>query len=212
MNMKWIVAVVTIVVVGAIGYLVFSGSDDSTDTNESTQSTQESTNDAAERSTLNQLFARGENLECTYSYTDDSGNSNNGTAYFSGERMYGEFTVAQSEGQTLQSSVLKVDGYQYVWDKSTNQGYKLDLSTIDIDTDATVENNDQGPDQDEEFDFNCTSWNVDESKFEVPGDVTFVDNSQIIQNVQENVQNAAEACAALEGQARVACEQAVGAQ
>ncbi len=211
--MKWLAIVVAVIVIGAGGYFIFSNNNDESSSNETT-STSESTNNEAtkELASINKLLERGGNAKCTYDYTDDDGNRSSGTAYFSDQRMFGDFTTAQVGGMTLQSNVLNVDKTQYVWDKDKKEGYKLDLSVIKSQDEKENQSN-NSVDQDKEFDFTCVSWSVDDSVFDVPSDVNFIDNTAAIESVQQSTETLQNACASITDPAqKTACEQAVSAQ
>ena len=206
-----------IVVVAVGGFVAYNnlGEDDDDGTRQTSSAAGESSQEAEQEagfekkvSTLKELFARGESMRCTYSYTDTSGNASSGMAYFANERMFGDFTVSQVDGTVLQSNVLKVDEVQYVWSNDAKQGYKASIADVSSDNDT----NTNGPNEDEEYEFDCQPWSVDNSLFEVPADVEFTDTTELLQGLGASQQQAAAACAKLEGQSRVACEQAVGAQ
>lgn len=201
--MKWIIGLVAIVVVagGVSAYVLFANSDESDDS-AVTKST------SSEQASLNALFARGKNLKCTYDYTDEDGNQSSGTAYFSGEnKMYGEFTNVSGD-QTYKANVIRSGDTQYVWERGTSEGYKSNVSNSDKES-QTQKSDEYDPDKD--YEFTCSSWRVDTSKFTPPSSVTFQDISAKVQESQEALQNiGAEACAKIsDATARVACEAAL---
>lgn len=210
--MKWIIVGVAVLVVAVGGFFVINNSgDDSSSNNEEVISSSDETTELA---SINSLLARGENAKCTYNYTDDAGNNSQGTAYFTGNRMFGDFSVTQVDGTSLQSNVLRLDTTQYVWDSTKKEGYKIDLSVIETqEGESSDTSQNEAVDQDEEFEFKCTSWNVDESLLEVPSDVNFIDNTAAIQGIQQSTEQLMSACTNIPDAAqRAACEQAVGVQ
>ncbi len=204
MNTKVIfAAVIAVVLVGVGGFLVFGSGDDSgedTQTNTSEERT--------ENSSFNQLFARGENGKCTYDYTDEAGNRSYGTAYFSGDKMFGDFTNETADGNTNRANVIREGDVQYVWDPGSGEGYK---SNVSASTEETQKEQSEAIDPDENYEFKCVSWTVDSAMFEVPSDVTFTDIGAQLQEAQEEAQQAVEeACSSIaDPTARAACEAAL---
>lgn len=208
-----IIALLIIILIGVGGFFIINrnSDDESSNSNQNVSSGDQT----KEMASINELLARGENIRCTYDYRDDAGNSNQGTAYLAGNKMFGDFSVSQVDGTTLQSNVLRLDTMQYVWDKNTKEGYKIDTSALETQQSENTSDNNQNEavDQDKKFEFNCIAWDVDESLFEVPADVNFIDNTQAIQDVQQNTEQLSSTCKNItDSTQRAACEQAVGAQ
>ncbi|MCA9342925.1 hypothetical protein KC950_02860 [Candidatus Saccharibacteria bacterium] len=208
--MKWVYIGLVVIVVAVGGFFVINNLSDNESSDNSEVVSSESS-ETTELASINSLLARGENAKCTYNYTDDAGNNSQGTAYFTNNRMYGDFSVNQTDGTSLQSKVLRLDNTQYVWDSTTNEGYKIDLSVIETQEGEYTESTEQNEavDQDQEFEFKCVSWDVDESLFQVPSGINFIDNSQLIQGIQQNTDQLMNACANItDPTQRAACERA----
>lgn len=185
--------------------------------NKNKDSDQSDKQSISENTSINGLLAQDKNLKCTYSYSDDEGNKSSGTTYIADQRMRGNFSV-QTPGQDAKYSNTLRDGkYQYVWDESSNKGFKtmVDKAQYD-DSDGSKDDSSisqhQAVDQDREYDFDCDKWNVDESVFEVPANVKFTDLTAKVQQTKQMSQDAKDkleaACKNLSGQARDACEKA----
>lgn len=204
MNTKVIITVViAIALAGVGGFLVFGSGGDSTE-NTQTKVSEETT----ENSSFNQLLARGDNAKCTYDYTDENGNRSYGTAYFAREKMFGDFTNITADGTTYQANMIRDGDTQYVWEKDSREGYKTNVSQS---VEETQKEQSETIDPDQNYEFKCVSWSVDNSMFEVPGDVTFVNLSEQLKQVQQQTQKAVEsACAQIsDPTARAACEAAL---
>jgi hypothetical protein len=207
MGIKTIIIVVVALAVAGGGAFYVANKNDG-QTNRSGQS-------IGENSSINDLLASGENIQCTYSFADEDGNENTGTTYVAGERMRGSFTFnSQTEGVQT-SNMLQDNEYQYVWSDGSNEGFKTKVEAADSEDSQPAENADdqQAIDQDQKYDFDCSEWSVDETVFEVPANVKFTDySSQLEQSrqLQEGVEyNQRAACEQLSGQAREACEDAI---
>lgn len=200
--MKWMIISFAVLLVGVGAFFVFNSLADESSEDAGVES-------ASENTSFNQLLASGENARCTYDYTDESGNRSYGTAYFSGDdRMYGDFTNVSAEGTTNQAYVVRNGDIQYVWQAGSNEGFKTDVSQS---TEETQTETSQNLDPDQNYEFKCVSWTVDESLFELPNDVEFVDIAEQLQQVQEQTQNAIEnVCSQIsDPTARAACEASV---
>ncbi len=108
------------------------------------------------------FLASGENKKCTYVDGEDSG-----TMYFSNQRLRLDFQGVESSG----SMIIKQDK-QYVWDDATRSGIIFDLGAASDTLGAAPQ---EAVDLDAEYNFSCVNWNVDESLFSPPSDVTLTD-------------------------------------
>ena len=122
--------------------------------------------------------------------------------------MYGEFTNVTADGTSNQASVIRNGDTQYVWQSGSNEGYKTDVSQSDEETQTETS---ETIDPDQNYEFKCVSWTVDESLFELPSGVGFTDIADRLQQVQQQTQEAIEnACSQIsDPTARAACEAAV---
>lgn len=204
MNMKIVIIVlVALLAVGVGGYYLTKDDNDSNNAVLNTGST-----------SINALLGQNNNSTCTYSHTDESGNTSSGTVYLSGGRMRGNFTFQAAGQQTQYSNVLRDNEYQFVWQDGSDTGFKSKIETLTSAGSDDSNTTQQAVDQDKEYDFDCSDWRVDESMFNAPANVEFTDYSAQIQQSQEAQQNVndikSEACAQIsDATARMACENAL---
>jgi hypothetical protein len=163
--------------------------------------------------TLNELLARGSNLMCTFADTDDIGNTTSGTTYFSENRMRANFTLIQPGQPDILSHAINDGRYQYLWTNGEDTGFKSLNSTLTGEGTSNSQNSEQYVGQDEEFDFDCRIWTVDELMFQPPSTIKFTDIGVKIQQLQEATEGSEEIletdCATIEDPiARKACQQA----
>lgn len=160
--------------------------------------------------TVQDLFARGENLSCTFEREDEAGLVR-GTMYVaeSGERLRGDFIIEQQGGQTMNAHIIRDGDYNYFWTEESEQGFKVAV----VDEDQVQEDEEtsaQNPQQDllqEEVSYNCSRWPVEQRVFELPGDREFVDAAAQIQEAQ------CSACDQLPvGPAKTQCLQSLGCE
>lgn len=205
--MKKIIPIIAVVVLvgGAATFVIMNKK-----SNESTSSNASQSDPVTfdtDNVSINDLLTRNASLSCTYEVQD--GNSQNtGMAYFSGANdMYGEFTNKTKE-KTSTAYVIRNNDTQYVWQKGSKNGYKADVSAYDK---QKQEQMNQQLDPDKKYEFKCQNWDKDESKFEVPSDITFQDISAQLNQAQGASQNTKEqACNAISNpDAKAACKNAL---
>jgi hypothetical protein len=182
--------------------------------NQNNSQDQSGSTNNSERTSIANLLAQNKNLVCTYNYTGNDGNKSSGTAYIAGERMRGSFAIDNAQQAEQKSELLRDDQYQYIWDGQTNTGLKMDTSTIGADTDYNETSAQPSIDQNQEYDFDCSDWRVDESLFQVPDNVTFTDYTAQIEQLQQLQQGAGQdyqvTCSTIsDPAARAACEKAL---
>lgn len=120
---------------------------------------------------LADLIGRGGDWQCTFTADNQIANSS-GTVFISGEKLRGDFaSVVPQLNQTIDSHMIQNDGYVYVWTSLTAQGFKA-KTTIGT-PDGTTAFQGQGVDINQAYDYNCTPWAADASKFELPSGITF---------------------------------------
>jgi hypothetical protein len=208
MSKKLIITIVVFVLLlgGAAAAYFVSNNNDNNQQAENTENTSQTT--SGDQTSLKSLLAQNRNLTCSYSGTDGSGNQNSGTVYIAGERVRGNFVLVYPDGKQYKSNMIQDGTYMYLWEDGSVEGFRYDISKFRGEDDANKDDSpqNQGIDQDQQFNFDCQNWTVDESKFQVPANVNFADFSAQIEQSQEQLQAA---CAAItEPTARAACENA----
>lgn len=124
--------------------------------------------------TLRGLLSMKKNVMCTISRTD-SGTNVSGTAYISGDMMRGDFTMKSGSSSAMDSHMIKNGTMMYVW--TGTQGAKMDVSQFE--TNASAQSN-NAVSLDQKVEYTCSDWLRDESKFEVPSTIAFMDLNTMI--------------------------------
>lgn len=126
--------------------------------------------------TVGELMRMTGDLQCQIAISGESFSSE-GEVFISNDNFRGDFRSVV-DGQNLESSVIKTDGFIYSWANVITQGYKF----------AVVE---AGQEETSNFDtttpinYECAPWaEVDASKFVVPSDIEFIDGDNIQLNTQ----------------------------
>ncbi len=201
-----IIAGAIILTVIAIGAFVFMKKPASTSLQ--TSVTQEETAPAqGSQSSIKSLLGLGKNQTCEVTYPDGG---TSGTIYVAANKVRGNFTMTV-EGKPFESSMIQDGTYGYFW--SGTQGTKMKIDqTASASPTATTQ---KTADLDEKVDMKCGSWNVDDSMFTPPGNVTFTDLSAILQKqpTGSSVPNISSYCAQItDPQAKASCESAASDQ
>lgn len=181
---------------------------------------------SAEQASVGQTFAQlmgmGQSLECTYEYNDGT-NVSSGVVYIAdgGERIRGDFTFTQSDAGPMEMHMLRADGYNHMWGSAMPQGIKTQVTAENR---AQLFDNTQSAAVNENTQYKCTAWTVNEGTFTLPAGVQFMDIGDVTKMMgapkigEANIQGStggdikAMQCAACDqaGPARDQCRQALG--
>ncbi len=178
--------------------------------------TSNQSNDDSFTGNIADLFKQGKDITCTFTHTDDLDNNSSGTVYISGEKMRGDFEMTDAQGQTYQTSVINDTEYNYIWGNQLPQGIKTKHTDFEStpNTNPSDTNSPQEPfDYNQDFDYQCNSWRVDQSQFTPPSNVQFQDFSAQIEQIQQSAQDLnslqCSTCDQLSGEAKTQCLQAL---
>lgn len=158
--------------VAAVGGGVYVYTSSNTEVSEEAMEASGSVNEEARSSRdFAAIMTAGENVECTVTH-EDNGNRTEGTIYIAdqGERIRGHFIITGT--MNTEMHLIRNDGTNYLWGSAFPQGIKVAVTAENQDTlfegdaSATIPDN---------VSFTCNSWRVDDSRFIVPNDVTFLD-------------------------------------
>lgn len=167
---KTIIGIIAaIVIVGGGGYWFASQNGNGSDTAGMPVPNENATEQERTVSgSLADIWKQGGNYMCTVSVTDPNAVSS-GTVYIAGDRIRGDFT-SQTQGQSVQSSMIRMGGMVYTWTNLYPQGFK----TPSIDTSDPFGGSGDAGSVPAGAGYDCDPWTPDESKFELPPGVTFM--------------------------------------
>lgn len=179
--MKTLIAIALVIVVALGIYALSSNKDSATqETTETTDRAQTENSDLQGTGGLKNILSLGKDLSCTFERSDDNGGFS-GTAYVSGNKLRGDFTMHLEGTGDIDSHLIKADDTTYVW--MGNTGSKFSDTAIDADTKPQTDTN--SVNLDDEVKYSCSPWRKDTSKFEIPEDVTFTDLSALMENLPD---------------------------
>ncbi len=146
-------------------------------------------------STMNQLLASAEPVECVYTQTNEQAQTT-GTLYVAGGQVRGDFTVetkavANAPAQKFESHLITDGKKVLLWPLTPvapTQGVTVAVDPARKDQ----------VDLDQNFNADCKPWVKDDSKFVAPADIKFTDANVLEQAFE------AQAKAAMEAQMKLA--------
>lgn len=189
------------------------------DDNDNDKDTEDTKTDSSMKGSMFDLLKSGDNLVCTFNSTSETGDVE-GTTYISNNKMRGDFVI--KDGISNMTSSMISDGeWLYSWSSAMPQGMKMkldqfaDQDSTNPDTPVSNENTDQTPldDLKQDYDYDCDSWSVDASKFVIPTDVTFVDYSETLKQMQQQSGDMCQTCDSIPNEdAKAQCRSAYNCQ
>lgn len=106
------------------------------------------------------LAAVGSTYNCQFTSDNNVANSS-GMIYVDGDRVRGDFQNSMKALNTdMETHLIKANGYAYLWSPLTNTGYKTASAATNIDPQSLHD---------------CQPWDVDQTAFDLPDNVTFAD-------------------------------------
>lgn len=203
-----IVALVIVILLG-VGWYVTSRQD-STPGEEGAVQEQPSANDASTVSgTFEDLFALGRDVMCTF-----SGDGNTGTFYIDtgSQRMRGDFTTTTDSG-SVDGHIINDSEYVYTWTDGEPQGVQLAVPEGNPALSSTAPDNVPPAYQElnQDYEYDCDTWSVDESKFTLPSGIDFLNVGEQFQQMQAEIPAGVDCsvCEQATGPAKEQCLQAL---
>lgn len=127
-------------------------------------------NEAPNRATLRSLLAIGRDVSCTFTSSEGEYESS-GTVFITANgEMRGDFNSSTPNGNVESHMIVDANNTAYVW--SGNQGSKMNFSEMNASSNA------QGQSEvgiDTNVNYECKNWSRDNSKFNAPSSVSFID-------------------------------------
>lgn len=169
MNNKIIIGVIAIIVIAGGAYFL-THKKANTEVASNTQSANTSSTQAdVETGSFKSLIDSGASKTCTF-HTTANGSDSTGEIFAANGKMNGTITSVTSD-RTIVTHMIYDGTTNYVWMNDQKTGFKMA-----IDANSEIKNaNTQAVNTNTNYEFNCEHWSADNSKFEIPTDVTFSD-------------------------------------
>ncbi|OGC69602.1 hypothetical protein A2415_03445 [candidate division WWE3 bacterium RIFOXYC1_FULL_39_7] len=167
---------------------------------------------------LYDLMGTGDNMTCTFSSEKD-GTSMQGVVYVTGKNSRSDITATNTKGEVLENHAIIKDGWMYMWSSDREEGMKLSVKDKMENQDTAITENEEaaasvnGAALMDELNYDCSKWRVDNSKLDVPTNVTFVDLSEQLNDLQNKMQSACDMCnTQSDAEAIAQCKKALNCQ
>lgn len=133
------------------------------------------------------LAGLGKKVKCTYAY-DNENMSMSGVVYVSGSKTRSDATIKMSDGTENSMSTITDGEWMYMWTSESQQGTKMNLQEMkqtadEYKTDEGNGQTNQYRNQTQDVDYKCRPWIVDNSKFDIPSDVNFIDMNEMMKGI-----------------------------
>lgn len=140
------------------------------------------------KGTVKDLLEKGEPLKCNFTHSGENSEMS-GVAYVDGEKARQDVSVNQ-DGQEMETHVIIKEKTVYTWGPmQEGKGMKMSLSELEKQQEQSEEKESEEESQtpeslEESFQYDCSAWSGDSSKFALPGGVEFMDMSEMMQGLQ----------------------------
>jgi outer membrane lipoprotein-sorting protein len=171
--------------------ILLTGCVKKTDTTTSNGTTPTGSEEETIKSTLLDLVKSGKSLKCTFS-TGDSNGTYSGVTYVSGIKSSSNFKITAPDGSITESNTIMNGEWMYIWSPGVAQGTKMKIS--DFQTQDNTQANSQTNVAKNSIDYKCSAWIADNSKFNPPSEIQFVDLSETLKKTQNDMKQYCSMC------------------
>jgi hypothetical protein len=207
------IGIAVIVVILLLGGGYFLSKSKNTTPSTSNTATASATPEASGGQTMAQLLTMGGNKKCTFEVNGSGGGSTKGTLYISDANVKGDIVMTTSTGKIQTNHIIRVGDQNYIWGDTFPGGIKMKLSINDLTNNAQAS---QTFNPNTKANFNCVTWNVDQSAFFPPTNIKFIDVGSMMGTTPTGASNGESrttqpnnyqcaACAALTGDNKTSC-------
>lgn len=136
-----------------------------------------------------EMFKTGKNLKCTFVVDTEKNVAQ--TMYMAGNKMSMDFAVqAETDQPAFESHMVIDQDIAYMWTSLTKKGSKMDLTEFQNEetNQPTGDTSKYTGELNKQVSYTCDPWLlVDNSKFELPSDVEFIDVTASMKALQDQV-------------------------
>ncbi len=201
-------AVIILILILAAGFYISQKSQKTQAEKPASQATEAPVSE--QTGTIKGLLAMGKDLTCDVSYSVEQ-NKTVGKINVAGQKMSGDFTITTSDGKTMDMHMIQKDGYIYSWSSALPQGTKMKIPAESASPTPAPSGVSTGFNPNQQVQYKCSPWGVDDSKFNPPSTVQFMDISAMTKSPGASQapsgQSGTSMCASItDPQAKAACE------
>ena len=159
-----------------------------------------------EPKTLSSLLSLGASQECRFTYEDEETGSTKGVVYVAKNKLRTDLDITDTEGKNSSVSIIRNGDTNYIWGTELETGVKLTLSEEEFKDNEQIKGS---LDTEKEVDYDCKGWIVDETKFNPPSNIDFLDlsNLQVTEPKSTGSGSSSQcgSCNSLTGEAKTYC-------
>ncbi len=133
---------------------------------------------------LRELMALGKSQKCEFNFSADKTQTQS-TVYFGKGKMRGDF-AATVDGKQMVSHMINDGSTIYTWIDGSSMAFKISAqSAEDKPGQTSDQSNSQSVDVNAKYNYNCSSWPVNDSLLTPPANITFTDQNELLKQAQE---------------------------
>jgi len=161
---------------------------------------------------LSEIFGTGKNQECTYDIEEKDMHTT-GKIYIAGNKMFHTATIKDENGEMVSSYILN-DDWIYAWGDEV-PAMKMQLSKMqemapDVPEgkpeEVTEPINYKELGMKEDMDMECKKWTPDNSLFQAPSDIEFIDITETLMDFTKQLQQTTETVDGMRDSMCAACD------
>lgn len=142
------------------------------------------------------LLGKGKNVKCTFSDENEDGSSE-GTIYVSGKKSRNDIYAEVEGGEKFEYHTIIDSEYMYTWSSLEEQGTKIKLDELNMTgkefDEASLSENLEAYAEHEgiqkKTNFKCRPWIPNNSKFNPPSNIEFIDMTEMMGNMQQQAED-----------------------
>lgn len=141
---------------------------------------------------LGAILGFGDNVRCEFK-TSYEGQTSEGTLVTDGERFRMESTLEDPISGVMTSNIINDGTHTYTWGKSPQGEMAIKMANPEVeegdsfDYDETMPNDDSYVDFEQEVEYDCDRWRVDDSAFVPPDDVDFMSMEDMMREAMQGM-------------------------
>ncbi len=204
----------TLILTGCNLFSSLTGTDDTQEQGtEPTSTTGTNDTDGGSESlvgSITDLLQRGIPMHCTVTYTEEDSTGTVNT-YVANNKFYTEIAAVLNDGTEQTYYALSDGEWSYMWSPEQGQGIKMQFDAtqfeegFDLPDTPGLETEVDQPDYSQDYNYNCTPWIPDNSKFTPPTDITFMDMDSLLNAIPGMAGEGTEGTEGLPGDACAVC-------
>lgn len=190
---KSTIIIIVVLIVGVLAVVSYglgqkkSGDDTVLSEETTTKETGQEQTEKAVHTSIKDLMSENKPVKCVATVDMNDGEKMTGTVYIADGKMRNDAEIENKEGEKTQLHTIIDEDWFYSWSTGLpNGGIKMKVSDIEnIPDQEGGDPSGEVKNLDKDFNFDCSKWTVDNSKFVPPSDVTFQDFTQKMKDMQE---------------------------